>query len=214
MATTVADIATRALRRLGVAVVADADRPALTTTIAAADIATSALIELGVIDAAETPAAADQALALAKVNAVHDSLVSQGFATWTAGAVPQAVSEEYIKLTAVMLASAFGKSADAALFGQIEQRVRKYAVMVGSLALATQSVMAVHRNLAARGLTRWTSFDIPDAVGDSYSDLAAADLAPQFGMQVPPAEAALAMRTIYQLISLPSSGERVLADYF
>ena len=56
MTVSVATIAERALRRLGVAIVPVADRPALNTRVAPEDIANGALIELGVIAVDKVPA--------------------------------------------------------------------------------------------------------------------------------------------------------------
>ena len=138
---TVAQIADRVLRRLGIVVVPAADRPILNTSVSTATIATNALIELGVIatgapplsqavvvttDAIatlalvklgviasdETPLTADMTLAQAAVAAVHANLVAQGHVDWVATAITNAVSEEYASLTAMHLAPAFGKSAD------------------------------------------------------------------------------------------------------
>src|SRR5580765_6166114 len=114
MTATVATLGERALRRLGVAIVPVADRPALSVGIPAASLATGALVELGVIAADEAPAPADAALALSKVASVHDALVAQAVVPWALDAVPQSCSEEYIKLTANVMASSFGKPGDPA----------------------------------------------------------------------------------------------------
>src|SRR5580765_77103 len=144
MTVTVATLGERALRRLGVTVVAAADRPALTVTIPPVSLATGALVELGVIAADEAPAPADAALAASKVAAVHDALVAQAVVPWGLDAVPQAVSEEYIKLTANVMASSFGKPGDPAIHAALEVRVRKVALVMGAPELATEAVMAVH----------------------------------------------------------------------
>jgi hypothetical protein len=214
MTATIADIATAALRRIGVAVVADADRPALTTTFTLSDIATAALVELGEIAADETPSDSDQALAEAKAGAVHDALVAQGIVSWPAALVPQSVMEAYTRLTAQILAASFGKSADPAVTPLLEKRVREVAMMLGSLTLAKASVLAVHQNLVARGVARWSAFDIPDGAAEPYAMLAADDLAPQFEKPRVPGDTQTANRTLAQITSLPSSGEPVMAAYF
>lgn len=316
MTVTTATLGERALRRLGVAVVPVADRPALSTTVPAATIATNALIELGVIatsqvpptqaaivsvntiatnalvklgviSAEETPTTADlalataavdavhnaliaqgaadwteaqistavaeeyaqlaaqhlaaafgkqgnpqlvqmleervagvsrvtraQALALAKVGAVHDSMVGQAFVRWDINSIPQAVSEEYTKLTALDSASSFGKQADPQLVKLLEGRVRQIAIVMQAPDEATDAVQQIHNDLAMRGLARWTVFDIPDAVGEAYVVLAADNLAPAFGMDTDPRDTQQAMISIYRYIALPSSGEPVQAAYF
>ena len=212
--TTVAELGERALRRLGVAVVPVADRPVLSVTTTAAAVATGALIELGVIAADETPAALDQALALAKANAVHDSLVSRGVVSWAASAIPQYASEEYTKLTALIMASSFGKQGDPAQWPALEERIRRAVLVQRAPDLATQAVMSVHQDLAARGKVRWTVFDIPPHVEDPYVMLAAYSLAPEFGMPANKVDAREAEVAINRYIALPSSGERVPVEYF
>jgi hypothetical protein len=214
MTVTVATLGERALRRLGVAIVPVADRPALSVVVPAATLATGALVELGVIAADEAPAPADQALALAKVSAVHDALVAQAVVPWALEDVPQAVSEEYIKLAANIMASSFGKPGDPAIHAALEVRVRRVALVMGAPELATEAVMAVHRDLTARGLARWSVFDIPGAVEAPYVMLAANDLAPQFAQQANPRDDVAAMRSIAQYIALPTSGEHVHGEFF
>jgi hypothetical protein len=214
MSVTVATLGERALRRIGVAVVPLADRPALTTTLTADTIATRALMALAVIAADETPSGNDQDLALSKTLAVHDSMVAQGFVPWTAITVPQAVAEEYVLLTALHLAAAFGKAGDPAQLPVLEGRVRKMSLLLGANDIATGAVMTVHINLAARGLVRWTVWDIPPAAEDPYVSLAATSIAPEFGQQPIKGDDAEAYRALAQIIALPSSGERVRAEYF
>ena len=62
----------------------------------------------------------------------------------------------------------------------LEARVRKGAMVLSADDNAVQAVMGVHQDLAMRGIARWSSQDIPDAVGKSYVVLAADDLAPLF----------------------------------
>ena len=214
MTVSVATWGERALRRLGVAIVPEDERPGLTVTVPAATIATNSLVELGVIAADETPAAADQALALAKVNAAHDSLVAQSFARWTVGAIPQAVAEEYTKLAASQAATSFGKASDVQAHTALEQRVRRVTMIMQASDEATRAVLAVHRDLVARGMARWTSFDIPDAAEQPYAMLAAQLLAPSFGAQANPQESLVAMALLAKHIALESSGERVRAEYY
>ena len=212
--TTPAELGERALRRLGVAIVPVASRPALSATVAAATLATGALIELGVIAADETPAALDQSLALGKVDAVHDSLVSRGIVSWASSAVPQYAAEEYTKLTALVMATSFGKQADPAQWPALEERIRRAVLVQRAPDLATQAVMSVHQDLAARGKVRWTVFDIPVHVEDPYVMLAAYSLAPEFGMNPSQDDAKIAEVSLNRYISLPSSGERVPVEYF
>jgi hypothetical protein len=214
MAATIADLGARALRRLGVAAVAASDRPAAGATVPAATIATRALIWLAVIAADETPAAADQALAADKVAAIHDALVSQGIASWALDAIPLAVSEEMVRLTAMHLAPAFGKATDPAQQDAIEARIRRVSLLLNAQDFAEQAVMDVHANLDARGKTRWSMWDIPDFAEAPYILMAANLLAPLFGLPADPAADARAMRDLAQVIALGAGPEPIRAEYF
>lgn len=214
MAVTVADLGARVLRRLGIAAVAAADRPALTVTVSVAEIALRALQWLGVVAADETPIAADAAIAQAKVQAVHDSLVGQGIVSWPSSAIPQAVSEDYVMLVALHLASTFGKPGDAAQEPAREAHIRRVSLLMQAPGIAEQAVMDVHANLDARGKARWSVFDIPDYAEAPYVMLAANLAAPAFGLPVDPAADVRAMRDLAQVVSLRSSGAHVRAEYF
>jgi hypothetical protein len=210
----IADLGERALRRIGVAIIPVADRPPLNAMVAPASVATSALVELGVIAADETPSASDQALALAKVQAVQASLAAQALVWWDDAGIPSALVEEYTKLAAQQMATSFGKAGDLQIYTAIEARVRHVALVLSAPDLATAAVQAVHDNLAARGLVRWTVFDIPPAAIDPYVALAAAALAPRFDQQADPNAVVAATRSLAQIIALPTSGERVQVEYF
>jgi hypothetical protein len=316
VAVTVATIAERSLRRLGISIVPVADRPALNTRVAPGDIANAALIELGVIAtdtvppsqasivpvdtiatlalvklgviaSDETPAATDLTLARDALTAVHNALVGQGAVDWTTAAITTAVSEEYAGLTSAHLAPSFGKASDPALvpmlegrirtvskvkraynqalaavqqvqaslisqanvgwdnngiptavateyttlvaavlassFGQktdpaqteiMEKRVRRMAQILAAPESAEAAVQSVHDVLVARGLARWSVWDIPVACEISYEMLAANRLAPLFDQKADAGEEVLATRTLLQIIALPTSGEIMRAVYF
>ena len=215
MSVSVSTLAERALRRLNVAVVPLDDRPTLTEMIPVATIATMALTELGVIASDETPSASDQALALDKVASVHAALDAQGLVWWDGTAVPRAFVEEYTKLTAAQASTSFGKASDPASLALLEGRIRRGVMGISSHDIAVEAVMAVHTDLVAKGIARWTSLDIPDMAALPMEMLAAYDLAPKF----PPAEQdkaefAQAMSALFKITALPTSGGRVRAEYF
>ena len=214
MVQTVSTVGQKALRRLGVRVVPLDDSPTLTEMVPVATIATMALIELGVIASDETPSGTDQALALDKVASVHAALDAQGAVWWDGTAVPRAFVEEYTKLTAAMGASSFGKSVDPQVVLMLEARIRKGAMVLSSDDIANEHVQAVHDDLVMRGIARWSSQDIPDVVGEVYAVLAANRMAPLFGQQANPNDAAGAMTAIYRYVTLPTSGAPVQATYF
>lgn len=212
--TTPAALGEQALRQLGVAVVPVAERPALTAPASADAMARMALIALGVIASDETALADDTALALERLRAVHDAMVAQGGISWSFGAVPTAVSDDYAMLAAIHLASSFGKTADPARVPVIEARVRRVAQIMRAPTDAETAVLDVHNMLAATGRVRWSSNDIPRPAEPAYVALAANQLAPSFGAKVDQAQELMARRTLAQLIALPTSGERTMAEYF
>jgi len=214
MTTSIPTIAQQALRRLGVRIVPLDDSPTLTEMVPVATIATMALVELGVIASDETPLPSDQALALDKVASVHAALDAQGAVWWDSTAVPRAFVEEYVKLVAGQSASSFGKTVDPQVMLLLEARVRKGAMVLSSDDIAGEHVQAVHDDLAMRDLVHWSSQDIPDAVGDAYSWLAANRMAPLFEQQANPQDAAAAMAAIYRYLALPTSGAAVQVAYF
>jgi hypothetical protein len=215
MTTSVGTIAQLALRRLGVRIVPLDDSPTLTEMVPFATIATNALIELGVIASDETPIASDQALMLDKVSSVHAALDAQGVVWWPSGSVPRAFVEEYTKLTAAMAGSSFGKAIDPAMVALLEARVRKGVMVLSADTNAQQAVQAVHDDLVMRGIARWTSLDIPNALGDPYVVLTSANLDPLFGLQTTDAnDVRDALTAIYRYVALPSSGETVATTYF
>jgi hypothetical protein len=212
---TIATLADRALRRLGVTIIAAADRPALSAPVPVATIATNALLWLAVIASDETPSVTDQALAVAKVSALHDGLVAQAVVSWPSTAIPNAVSEDYTMLAAQHLGPSFGKPiGDAAGIAGIEARIRKVALIMTAPAVASEAVLSVHQDFVARGLARWSVFDIPAEVEDVYTYLGAYQLAPLFGMKANDSDAQQANESLFRYISLPSSGETVMAEYF
>ena len=180
-------IADAALQAVGVTVPA-ALQPPITTTSSATDIGTNVLIELGVIASDETPATSDLAVVVDKVGSVHAALVAQGIATWDAGAVPIGVTEEYIKLTALLSASSFGKTGDPALWAPLEKRVRTYSQVKQSQgAEILARVASVHDSLVADASVSWASTAIPQAAFDEYVALTTAQIAPVFGITIDPA---------------------------
>ena len=134
---------------------------------------------------------------------------------WDGTAVPRAFTEEFVKLTAGHASSSFGKASDPAALALLEGRVRRGVMGIASHDIAVEAVMAIHNDLVAKGIARWSSLDIPVMAAMPYEMLAAYELAPKF----PPAEQdknemAQAMRTLFAITALPSSGERVVAEYF
>lgn len=214
MDTTIATIGERALRRLGVAIVSVANRPAAVAAIALATIATGALIELGVVASDETPSASDQALAMSKLASVQAALSSQGLVSWPDNGIPAAVAEDYTRLTAIYLGSSFGKPIDPARIGELELRIRRVSAIIAGPQTAEDTVQSIHDMLVSTGIARWTVFDIPTAAELPYELLAANRMAPLFDKRADPNEEMLAMQQLHKLIALPTTGATIQAVYF
>ena len=153
-------------------------------------------------------------LALSKVSEVQASLVSQGLVGFANTGVPTAIAEEYTRLTALMLGQSFGKEVDPKTLALFEQRVRRAAQIARAPEDAEEAVMSVHDSMVARGLARFTVFDIPAAAEMPYELLAANRLARVFEQPADPGAEALATRQLAQIVALGSSGERVRVEYF
>ena len=158
MTATVTQLGARALRKIGIAIVADTDRPAPAAIVAQAELAsralravginpapigtgtatgityagpalaTAALLKLAVIASDETPSTTDQAEALTRVSDVHDVLAGADYVTWALAAVPADVAEFYIIMTANLLAPQFGKPANMDAFTGAQGMVRAQAL--------------------------------------------------------------------------------------
>ncbi len=148
------------------------------------------------------------------VRAVQDSLVAQAFIPWGLNQIPQCVADDYASLTQVRAAPLLGLPDDPKSVEIYEGRIKRAVMVLRSPALATQAVMAVHSDLAARGKVRWSIFDIPDFIEYPYVVLAANILAPNFQQKPDPVAEQEARMAINRLISLPSSGMPVVAGYF
>ena len=155
-----------------------------------------------------------QTLAEARVNAIHDELVGSAHVSWAASAIPQAVSDDYVALAMIKLAPVFEIKADPSGVPVLEARVRHFSPVQRAPALATEAVMAVHADLGARGKLRWTVWDIPQAAEQPMVLLAAFRLGPEFDRQVAPSDVIQAEHALARMIALPTSGERVRAEYF
>jgi hypothetical protein len=155
-----------------------------------------------------------QSLAEASVAALHDELVGSAFVSWALNAIPQAVSDDYAGLTMIRLAQLFDAKVDPAGVPAMEGRIRHFSLVQRAPDLATEAVTAVHADLAARGKVRWSQLDIPLAAELPYVLLAAFKLAPEFDKPANVNDYTLAEKSIARLIALPTSGERVRAQYF
>lgn len=134
-----------------------------------------------------------QALALSKVEAVHNALVAAGLVSWELDATPQAFAEDVVTMAATLVAPVMGKSqapadrqADQAAWEAAEGRIRRAALIATAQDRAAAKVRAAFGELTALGLVDYDIFSIPGAVADAMAGLAAAELGPDFGKEETP----------------------------
>jgi hypothetical protein len=182
---TVTELAARALQALDVPVPASA-WPTTALTVTVANIANEALVRLGVIASDETASASDSNIASVAVAYIHETLWRRGLVTWFDSAIPMGVAQDYALLTALHLATSFGKQADPAQRSVIEARIGWTALVARSQALAEARVQAIHAGLVAAGLATYLNSAIPASVAEPYVQMLIVELAPVFGKQADP----------------------------
>jgi hypothetical protein len=167
MTATVAQLGARALRKLGIAIVADSARPANGATTTAADVAARVLLELGipVAEADRPPAAgivsqADLASRALRAVGINPAPIGIGTATGITYAIAQLATAALLKLA--VIASDETPSA-------LDQ------------AEALNRANDVHDTLAGADFVTWTAAAIPASVSEFYIIMTANLLAPQFG---------------------------------
>jgi hypothetical protein len=164
---TVAQLGARALRKLGIAIVADASRPASGAVMTAADVAARVLLDLG-LPVAETDrpppagiiAQAEIASRALRAVGINPAPIGLGTATGTTFAAAALATAALLKLT--VIASDETPSAT----DQAEALAR---------------VNDVHDILAGADYVTWTAATVPAAVAEFYIIMAANLLGPQFG---------------------------------
>ncbi|MGD0108363.1 MAG: hypothetical protein ABSC06_30640 [Rhodopila sp.] len=178
------DLASRALRAVGVNPAAIGTGTATGITYTATALATASLLKLAVISAEETPSALDQAEAVARVSDVHDILVGADYVTWSVAAIPAAVAEFYIVMASNLLAPEFGKPANMDAFTGAQAMIRQQALSgANGQALAVAKVAEVHEVLNTAGLVSWLITAVPSGLAEAYVRMTAVLLAPVFGYQ-------------------------------
>ena len=178
----------------------------------AGDLQAVAALEARIANVARIARAYD--LALTKVNEVQATLISQGVVSWDNLGIPTALAEEYTRLVAADLASSFGQQTDPKMIAALEARVRRVALIMRAPQDAEEAVMSVHDSMAARGLARWSVFDIHAAAEMPYELLAANRLAALYDKPADPQAEILAVRQLAQIVALGTSGIPVYGEYY
>ena len=156
-----------------------------------------------------------QALAEVEVKAAHQTAVGLGYASWADTAIPEAVAPQYVQMTAARLGPVYGKPGDEQAYAGALALVRRFT-MSGATgqALAEQKIRAVHADLSARGLTRWTLAELPDYAEEPMVMMAAEILAPDVGQPIQAGMFLAGEKMIRRLIQAPTSGGSVLISAF
>lgn len=167
MAATLAQLGARALRKLGIAIVADASRPTAGATVTADTVAARVLLELGlpVAEAARPgPAAivsqADLASRALRAVGINPAPAGSGAITGITYSISQIATSVLLKLAII----ASDESPNAQ--DQAEALAR---------------VSATHDILAGSDYVTWTATTIPAEFADFYIIMASQLTAPQFG---------------------------------
>lgn len=167
MAVSVAQLGARALRKLGIAIVADASRPAAAAVTSAAAVAARVLLELGIpVAEADRPAAvgtvtqADLASRALRAVGINPAPIGSGTATgitYTASALATAALEKLSVIASDEAPSATDQ------------------------ALALARVNDAHDILAGADFITWSAAAVPASVAEFYIVMAVQLLAPSFG---------------------------------
>jgi hypothetical protein len=124
-----------------------------------------------------------QALAEARVTAIHAGLVAAGLATYASSAIPASVAEPYTQMLLIELAPAFGKQADPARLPQWESMIRRDALVRRAQTDAVAIVSSVHARLVALGIVDFAVSAIPASMAEDFADLIANDYGAVAGVQ-------------------------------
>lgn len=196
MSVTVAQLGARALRKLGIAIVADASRPGEAAVVSSADIAARVLVEFGIP-------------------------VAEGARPASAGVVSQAdIASRALRAVGVNPASAVtlgsGTTKTTAQLGTAV--LLKLAVIAADetpaaldQAEAEARVIAVHDILSALDYVTWAASAIPTGVAEYYVVAASNLLAPEFGKPAS-IEAYQAALAVIRQMALSGSWGQVLAE--
>ena len=141
-----------------------------------------------------------QSIAEARVQAVHDYLVSLGLVSWQLDTIPAAAVDDYVTMASVQLwpvmsagpRDAPSRQIDQSAWNAAEDRLRKAAKINGALALAEARIADVQAELAADGLASWQLTAIPQSVADAVVDMTVQSMQPLFDGKFDPDAFALA----------------------
>ena len=155
-----------------------------------------------------------QSRVLGRVQSAYQELNALGIIDWTLTAIPEWALDGLSSMAAALMSEEGGDVAAARYAGEFTRLRRMAMGGAAGQALATQKVRAVHAVYEARGMVRWTLFDVPVYAEESYVLLAATLLAPEIGEKADPAWKQMAEMDLQRVVSLPSLMQPVIGQYF
>ena len=208
------DIAERVLRMLGANPISEADATANSGTTTVAAVATRALRRLNVVAADETPVSADTTLAEEKVTAVHEMLAATNLVTWASSVIPNHVAEHYTIMAAHLIAPAFGVVVDAAMFDAALAGVRRIALSgQNAQNSAVTEVAFAHEILVGLGIAPWDYTEIPRTVAAQYVIMAATRLSSTYGVSLPESGYTDAIATVRRVVVSAGNGTDISVEH-
>lgn len=176
------DIASGALKMLGVNPQAVGGVPSPGGSTAISALAPRVLFRLGVYAPDETPTSPDLAVATNALAQVQAALEALSYVTWASTSIPDQACEVYITMAVFFAAPSFEKPGDVT---QYQAGLEMFRLMASSGTNANnwalQMVQIVHEEQMALNNVTWALGAVPYAVGHSYMALAADAMAPAFG---------------------------------
>lgn len=160
-------------------------------------------------------------IATQELTQIHDALAGSSTITWDIDHIPSSVADSYTTMLALNLAPIFAKGANDPKMAQLmRDQVEEFSIILGSQPLAEQVLRGLHAEWRSRGMTRWEIVNIPREMEDSYVNVTALRLAPQFPQRLyaagavnPQWETAAEMK-LWQVVTVGSDYRPVQAEYF
>ena len=151
------------------------------------------------------------ARAVDRVRSAYDQLNAMGVVDFDISAIPASMVDAMADLVTASLKPA----SDVKDLQDTFKRVRLIAMSGPAGAkLAEQKVRSVHASLDARGMVRWSLYDLPDYAEEPYVLIAASWLAPEVDVKPDPTWEARAERDIRRYTTVRTQYEPVQASYF
>lgn len=154
-----------------------------------------------------------QAIAVAKVQAVHEEANALGLVWWTVDQIPVAFVEDYARMAAIRLAGVYDtdtpqeKQVDAAPYEEAMGHLRRAGMVRMAAGRALDKVTSVHAELNELGLVTWDLYAIPASMVDAYAGMATMLMQPEGGKPEDPGAYAAQMQRVRMLVMGGPAGQ-------